>query len=185
MAQQKPTPVAELGVTDDETGALNVIIETPKGSRNKFKYDEKLGVFRLSGVLPAGAGLPLRLRLYPVHARRDGDPLDVLLLMDEPAFAGCLVPARLIGVIEAEQTGGRQDRAQRPPHRRRRRLARPAPYRDPGPDQRNLVEEIEHFFVSYNTIKGKQFAPKGRFGPERAQKLVDAGQAQAKRKARQ
>jgi inorganic pyrophosphatase len=185
MAQQKPTPVAELGAIDGESGALNVIIETPKGSRNKFKYDEKLGVFRLSGVLPAGAVFPFDFGYIPATLGQDGDPLDVLLLMDEPAFAGCLVPARLIGVIEAEQTeDGKTERNDR-------LIAVATDSHDlrhiEALDQinANLVEEIEHFFVSYNTIKGKQFAPKGRFGPERAQKLVDEGQAQAKRKARQ
>jgi inorganic pyrophosphatase len=185
MAQQKPTPVAELGAIDGETGALNVIIETPKGSRNKFKYDEKLGVFRLSGVLPAGAVFPFDFGYIPATRGEDGDPLDVLVLMDEPAFAGCLVPARLIGVIEAEQTeDGKTERNDRlvavatdsHDHHEIESLDQISPH---------LVQEIEHFFVSYNTIKGKQFKPKGRFGPERAQKLVDAGQAQAKRKARQ
>jgi inorganic pyrophosphatase len=185
MAQQKPTPVAELGAIDGETGALNVIIETPKGSRNKFKYDEKLGLFKLSGVLPAGAVFPFDFGYIPATLGEDGDPLDVLVLMDEPAFAGCLVSARLIGVIEAEQTeDGKTERNDRliavatdsHDHHEIESLDQISP---------NLVQEIEHFFVSYNTIKGKQFAPKGRFGPERAQKLVDAGQVQAKRKARQ
>jgi inorganic pyrophosphatase len=185
MAQQKPTPVAELGASDAETGALNVIIETPKGSRNKFKYDEKLGLFKLSGVLPAGAVFPFDFGYIPATLGGDGDPLDVLVLMDEPAFAGCLVPARLIGVIEAEQTeDGKTERNDRliavatdsHDHHEIESLDQISP---------NLVQEIEHFFVSYNTIKGKQFAPRGRFGPERAQKLVSAGQAQAKRKAQQ
>jgi inorganic pyrophosphatase len=170
---------------DEETGALNVIIETPKGSRNKFKYDEKLGLFKLSGVLPAGAVFPFDFGYIPATQGGDGDPLDVLVLMDEPAFAGCLVSARLIGVIEAEQTeDGKTERNDRliavatdsHDHHEIQSLDQISP---------NLVQEIEHFFVSYNTIKGKQFAPKGRFGPERAQKLVDAGQAQAKSKARQ
>jgi inorganic pyrophosphatase len=185
MAQQKPTPVAELGAVDQETGALNVIIETPKGSRNKFKYDEKRGLFKLSGVLPAGAVFPFDFGYIPATQGGDGDPLDVLVLMDEPAFAGCLVPARLIGVIEAEQTeDGKTERNDRliavatesHDHHQIKSLDQVSP---------NLLEEIEHFFVSYNTIKGKQFTPKGRFGPERAQKLVDEGQAQAQRKARQ
>src|ERR687890_1560322 len=87
---------------DDEE--LNVIIETPKGSRNKYNYDEKLGLFRLGGVLTSGASFPFDFGFVPSTLGGDGDPLDVLVLMDEPAFAGCLVRARLLGVIEAEQT---------------------------------------------------------------------------------
>src|SRR5918993_2443763 len=86
---------------DDE---LNVVIETPKGSRNKYEYDEKLGLFKLGGVLPAGASFPFDFGFIPSTLGGDGDPLDVLVLMDEPAFAGCLVITRLIGVVEAEQT---------------------------------------------------------------------------------
>src|SRR5215210_8005156 len=88
----------------DEGDEINVIIETPKGSRNKYNFDEELGLFKLGGVLPAGAVFPFDFGYVPSTVGGDGDPLDVLVLMDEPAFVGCLVPARLIGVIEAEQT---------------------------------------------------------------------------------
>src|SRR5919202_2577365 len=96
--------LAHLEPFDAASGEVNVIIETPKGSRNKFKYDEQRGLFKLSGVLPAGAVFPFDFGFVPSTRGEDGDPLDVLVLMDEPAFAGCLVPSRLIGVIEAEQT---------------------------------------------------------------------------------
>src|ERR671933_2536230 len=85
-------------------GDLHVVIETPKGSRNKFKFDERLRLFRLSGVLPLGAVFPFDFGFVPCTSAPDGDPLDVLVLMDEPAFAGCLLTTRLIGVIEADQT---------------------------------------------------------------------------------
>jgi inorganic pyrophosphatase len=159
-------------------GIVNVIIETPKGSRNKFKYDEELGLFKLSGVLPAGASFPFDFGYVPSTRGEDGDPIDVLVLMDEPAFAGCLVPARLIGVIEADQTEDgqteRNDRliavaAESHTHHDVRRL-------DQISD--NLVTEIEHFFVSYNTIKGKEFKPIGRYGPDRARKLIEEGMTQ-------
>ncbi len=84
----------------------NVVIETPKGSRNKFDYDPELGLFRLGGVLPLGAVFPFDFGFVPSTLGGDGDPLDVLTLMDEPAFTGCLVTVRLLGVIEAEQSEG-------------------------------------------------------------------------------
>src|SRR5690242_7742786 len=99
-----PRPFAHLGAADPQSGDFNVIIETPKGNRNKFKYDEELDLFMLSGVLPAGAVFPFDFGFIPGTRGGDGDPLDVLVLMDEPSFTGCLVRARLIGVIEAEQT---------------------------------------------------------------------------------
>jgi inorganic pyrophosphatase len=166
---------------DPKTHDLNVIVETPKGSRNKFEFDEKLGIFKLSGVLPAGANFPFDFGFVPSTLGGDGDPLDVLLLMDEPAFTGCLVPSRLIGVIEAEQTERsgetmRNDRlvavaADSRTHRGLESLAQLS--ETPGGDI--LLGEIEHFFISYNTIKGKQFKPLGRFGPDRAQQLINEG----------
>jgi inorganic pyrophosphatase len=171
---------------DDEE--LNVIIETPKGSRNKYDYDEKLGLFKLGGVLTSGASFPFDFGFAPSTLGGDGDPLDVLVLMDEPAFTGCLVRTRLVGVIEAEQTERdgettRNDRlvgvaADSRLHTRVRTLESLGT---------TLLEEVEHFFVSYNQVKGKKFNPLGRFGPERARELVEEGMKrfrQSKRKKR-
>ncbi len=166
----------DLAALAEDASELNVVIETPKGSRNKFNYDEDLGLFKLGGVLPAGAVFPFDFGFVPSTTGGDGDPLDVLILMDEPAFTGCLVAARLLGVIEAEQTERdgettRNDRliavaSESHNHREVRSLQKLSD---------NLIDEIEHFFVSYNAIKGKQFAPLGRYGPTRAMKLIEEG----------
>lgn len=175
-------PLPALGAFQKESGDLNVIIDTPKGSRNKFEYDEDLGLFKLGGVLPAGAVFPFDFGYVPATIGGDGDPLDVLLLMDEPAFVGCLVEARLIGVIEAEQTEDeetmRNDRliavaAASRTHTKVRSLASLDDV---------LIDEIEHFFVSYNEIKNKVFKPLGRFGPQRATALVAEGEKLFRRK---
>src|SRR5438270_9517039 len=96
-------PFTQLPPFDKESGDLNVIIETPKGSRNKYKYDKKQRLFMLSKVLPAGTTFPYDFGYIPSTKGQDGDPLDVLILMDEAVFPGCLITARLIGVIKAEQ----------------------------------------------------------------------------------
>ena len=102
VAKQKPQPPhARLPVRDRE-GRVLVVVDTPKGSRNKYEFDEELGVFALGGVLPSGAVFPFDFGYVPRTRAEDGDPLDVLLLMDEPAFVGCVVPSRLVGAIEAE-----------------------------------------------------------------------------------
>ena len=93
MKKSKP----KLTPFDRETGQLNVVIDTPKGSRNKFKFDSQRRMFKLSGVLPVGASFPFDFGYIPSTQADDGDPLDVLILMDEPAFTGCLVPSHLIG----------------------------------------------------------------------------------------
>jgi inorganic pyrophosphatase len=82
---------------------LRVVIETPKGSRNNFALDPKEHIFELKKVLPAGMMFPYDFGFVPSTKADDGDPLDVLALMDEPAFAGCVLSCRPIGVIEGEQ----------------------------------------------------------------------------------
>src|SRR5207253_7277602 len=89
---------------DRKSGNLNVIIETPKGCRNKYAFDFDFKNYRLKSVLPNGAVFPFDFGSIPGTTADDGDPLDVLLLMDEPAFTECRVRARLLGVIEAAQT---------------------------------------------------------------------------------
>lgn len=106
--------VPDLGPFDKESGYVNAIIDTPKGSRNKSKFDEPLGLFRLGGALPIGSVFPFDFGYVPSTQDGDGDPLDVLILMDEPAFTGCLVSAKLIGVIQANQTEDGGDDSQRP-----------------------------------------------------------------------
>ncbi len=154
-------------------GEVSVVIETPKGHRNKFKYDEKQNVFKLSGVLPVGSSFPYDFGFIPSTKAQDGDPIDVLLLMDEPAFPGCLIDARLVGVIEAEQTeDGKTTRNDRliavATHSKNYSELRSL--RDVNP---HLIEEIEHFFVSYNEARGKKFKPLGVHGPKRAMKLLE------------
>jgi inorganic pyrophosphatase len=178
-----PVSLTRLDSYASDSGELHVIIETPKGSRNKFNYDEELYLFKLGGVLPAGAVFPFDFGFIPSTLGGDGDPVDVLVLMDEPAFPGCLVPARLVAVIEAEQTERdgettRNDRliavaADSHTHRKVRSLADISP---------PLLDEIEHFFVSYNEIKGKAFKPLGRFGPVKARKLIEEGTKRFRRK---
>lgn len=153
-------------------GEITVVIETPKGHRNKFKYDEKRSVFKLNGVLPVGNSFPYDFGFIPSTKAADGDPIDVLLLMDEPAFPGCLIDARLVGVIEAEQTeDGKAIRNDR--------LIAVATHSKDYSDlrslrdvNRHLLEEIQHFFVSYNETRGKKFKPLGVHGPKRAIKLL-------------
>src|SRR6185437_5200690 len=139
--------VAKLPARDGESGDVTVVIETPKGNRNKFKYDEKRGVFKLNGVLPVGSSFPYDFGFIPSTKAPDGDPIDVLVLMDESAFPGCIIDARLIGVIEAEQTEeGKTTRNDR--------LIAVATHSKDFLNLRslrdvnsNLIEEIKHFFV--------------------------------------
>src|SRR5262249_11212882 len=105
-AVTNPRGLTHLAAWESGSGLVNVVIEAPRGSRNKYKYDERHGLFRLSKVLPLGACFPYDFGFIPSTRAEDGDPVDVLVLTEEPAFAGCVLPVRLLGVIEAEQTEG-------------------------------------------------------------------------------
>jgi inorganic pyrophosphatase len=152
---------------------VNAVVETPGGSRNKFKYDPELGFFALSGVLPEGMVFPHAFGFVPRTKADDGDPEDILILMDEPSFAGCIVPSRLIGVIEAEQTetDGKSERNDR-------LVGVAAQSRDYSEVQsfddlnKNMLKEIEQFFVNYNKERGKKFRVLRMRGPQHALKLL-------------
>jgi inorganic pyrophosphatase len=85
--------LVKLDAYDADSGRLNVIVETPQGSRNKYEYDAKLKVFKISCLLPAGTVFPYDFGFIPSTLGDDGDPLDVLLLMEVPAPGGYLVQA--------------------------------------------------------------------------------------------
>ncbi len=170
--------LAGLSARDEKSGLVNVVVDTPKGSRNKFKYDEELGLFRLSKVLPLGSSFPYDFGFVPSTRGGDGDPLDVLVLTDEGTFCGCVLGVRLLGVLEAEQT-------EKGETVRNDRLIGvvETPYNKP--EVRSLLEvagtrldDLEHFFVSYNRAEGRQFRPLGRRGPEEAERLLRAGERQ-------
>jgi inorganic pyrophosphatase len=176
-------PVTRLPPFGEDDATINVVVETSRGSRNKITFDPERGLYELGGVLPVGASFPYDFGFVPSTLGDDGDPLDVLLLMDEPVFAGCLVSARLIGVITAEQQerDGAVDRNDR--------LLAVAEKSRVHADVRGLtdlgdalLEEIEHFFVSYNEIKGKRFEPTGRKGARAARRIVEEGAARFARR---
>jgi len=167
--------------TFNPRGQLNAVVETPRGSRNKYKYDDKLGLYKVHKLLPTGIIFPFDFGFLPSTRGPDGDPLDVLVLMDEPAAVGCVVPARLAGVIEARQTqDGRTSRNDRligvavSSHQYEEAQS----IRDLRPE---LLDQIETFFVVYNELQGRTFKPLGRYGASHALKLIRAGEAEFKR----
>src|SRR6267143_6615901 len=89
---------------DAKKCTCRAIIETPKGCRNKFDYDPESNLFMLGGLLPEGMMFPFDFGFIPSTLGDDGDPLDIMVLMDAPAHVGCLIEARIIGIILAEQS---------------------------------------------------------------------------------
>ena len=165
-----PTKLKPLKSNDEK---LQVVIETPKGfSHNKFAFDPEQRVFMLKKVLPAGMTFPYDFGFLPRTKAPDGDPIDVLLFMDEPAYPGCVVTSRLIGVIEGEQIDGkkkvRNDRLMAVAEANHT-YAYLKKVRD-LPDQ--FLRELEEFFVNYHKLEGKKYRLLGCKGAHAAMTLI-------------
>jgi inorganic pyrophosphatase len=175
---KKSTPsLADLPVHDPDTGDLTVVVETPKASRNKYKYDPDCRSLRLGAVLGEGLAFPYDFGFVPSTLGDDGDPLDVLLFLDHGVPPGTVATARLIGVLEVrqrpqdEKKWKRNDRffavaTHAHAHHHIRALADLRPH---------LLDEVESFFTHYAGLNGKQLEVLARKGPRRAEKLLKAG----------
>jgi inorganic pyrophosphatase len=152
---------------------ITAVIETPCGSRNKYAWDEQRKAFRLKKVLPSGMVFPYNFGFVPDTRADDGDPLDVLVLMDAPAFPGCILECVLLGAIEAEQSNGNGKK-----ERNDRLVA--ADVNDSSFSDINgieqlpaaLINEIEAFFVNYNRVEGKKFRILRLCNAKHATKLI-------------
>jgi inorganic pyrophosphatase len=171
----RPAPLERLPSCDAD-GNYRAVIEASAGSRNKYKFDPSTQALILHHVLPIGTSFPYSFGFIPSTLGEDGDPLDVLVLMDEPALPQTIVPCRLVGIIEAEQTqDGKSFRNDRllavasESHRYRHCNA----LADLAPE---VLTEVELFFSFYNQQRGRQFRVLARRGRRAAQtKVARAG----------
>src|SRR6202451_3084474 len=151
------------------------IVDTPKGRRNKFNYDPESNLFKLGGLLPEGMMFPFDFGFIPSTLGEDGDPLDIMVLMDAPAHVGCLIEVRIIGVISAQQVeDGKTETNDR--------LLGVAVHsydhenlKSIGDVSKTLLDQVEEFFVSYNKQRGKKFKITGTGGPKKAIKFLKSG----------
>lgn len=173
IAASMANDLSRITARNADSGLIHVIIETPRGSRNKYKYDETHHLFMLHKHLPRGAVFPFDFGFIPSTVGEDGDPLDVLVLMDQPTFTGCFITVRLLGAIQANQTNARgtvrNDRLIGVPETDKIR-PRESSIADLAP---GILDEIEHFFVSYNEAEDRTFEVLGRCGAHDAGLLVD------------
>jgi len=165
-----PTRLEPFDAADKQV--LRVVIETPKGSRNKFAFNAEDHIFELKKVLPAGMAFPYDFGFVPSTEAGDGDPVDVLVLMDEPAFPGCVLECRPIGVIQGQQ-GDKKKKV-----RNDRIIAVEkdahswADVKTTGDLGKHFVRELEEFFVDYHKLSGQQYRVLALKGRAQARKLV-------------
>lgn len=147
---------------------IEVLVEIPKGSRNKYEFDERTGTFRLDRVLYSSVHYPTDYGFVPQTRAEDGDHLDVLLIVNEPTFTGCLVPARPVGVLRMRDEKGVDYKILAVPTGDPR-FAQVQDLEDIPP---HLLTEIENFFNIYKTLEGKETHTDGWEGVLRAQAVI-------------
>jgi inorganic pyrophosphatase len=155
-------------------GSLNVMVESPRGSSVKFKYDPDDDVIMLSRPLPAGLTYPHDWGFVPSTVAADGDPLDAIIVWDGTSYPGVIVPCRVIGVLNVEQTNLHS--------KRRERNDRLAVLPTKAPRQEGITsifdlsgrirDELEQFFLHAVALEGKELALLGWEGPRQAQATV-------------
>jgi len=154
---------------------VEAVVETPKGSRNKYEVDHATGIIRLDRVLFASIHYPTDYGFIPGTRAADGDPLDVLILVEEPTFPGCHVMIRLLGVLHMRDENGPDDKL----------LG--IPVGEPRFDRIDDLEvlpqhwlvEIEHFFATYKQLEGKTSVVTGWSGREAALVVLRQSQGPA------
>ena len=151
---------------------IHVVIETLRGTPYKYDYDFDFDLFRMNKILPLGMVFPFDFGFIPSTKAEDGDPLDVLLLMDEQGMQGTLVPARPIAVLEASQKEKGEEF-------RNDRIVAVADFSHcyKGIDHitqlnHDLPGQIEIFFKQYNLLAGKEFIPLGWQDGQKAFEMI-------------
>ncbi|HEX4749064.1 MAG TPA: inorganic diphosphatase [Bryobacteraceae bacterium] len=147
---------------------VRAIIEIPKNSSNKYEYDGELNLFRLDRALYSPMHYPGDYGFVPGTLAEDGDPLDVLTLVDEPSFTGCIMEVRPVGVLYMVDQKENDQKL----------LA--VPNRNPRFDSIHTMDqvfphvrrEIEHFFSIYKELQGANTTMKGWGGPSETRKLI-------------
>jgi inorganic pyrophosphatase len=156
-----------------KTATITAMIECPKGSNQKFDYDQAEQRFRLSKILPAGLVFPFDFGMIPGTKGEDGDPLDIMVLSESATFPGCLIDCRIIGALQAQQTERdgktlRNDRFIGVPEVGQ--LFSEVQTLQQLPEA--ILNQLEAFFKNYNEQAGKVFQVTERLNAADAQALL-------------
>ena len=154
---KESTNYLHLPIGETAPEEINVVVEIPHGSRNKYEYDKDLNIFRLDRALHSPIYYPGDYGFMPQTLAEDGDPLDVLILVVQPTFPGCLVVARPIGILKMIDDGLPDDKILAVP------VGEPA-YHDIHTSSQifpHTLRTISHFFETYKTLEGKRTSTQG------------------------
>jgi inorganic pyrophosphatase len=160
-----------LPIGDHAPEIVNAVVEVPYGCTNKYEYDKSLHVFRLDRPLYASVHYPGEYGFIPSTLSADGDALDIVILVTDATFPGCLLEARPVGVLEMIDQGERDEKILA--------VAKASPthaeihsHKDLAP---HILREIEHFFSIYKELEGKHTEVNGWKGVAEARRLIREG----------
>ncbi|MEO5511699.1 MAG: inorganic diphosphatase [Longimicrobiales bacterium] len=161
-------PWHDLQTGPDQPRNANVVVEIPRGSRNKYELDKETGLFRFDRLLYSAVHYPGDYGFIPRTLAEDHDPLDVLIMTTSPTFTGCIVEVRPIGVFDMQDRGEMDEKI----------LA--VPVRDPLYDEHDSLDdvqphfllEVEHFFKIYKDLEGAQTQTMGWRGRDAAHEVI-------------
>lgn len=160
--------IYDLSPGDDSPEVVNVVVEIPKGTRNKIEYDPADGVFRLDRVLHSPVHYPGDYGFIPGTLAEDGDALDIIVLVTDPTFTGCVLEARPVGALVMRDEKGRDEKILAVPQRDPRYRETTDISNLPG----HLLREIEHFFDIYKELEGKATATLGWEPGRKARSII-------------
>ena len=152
--------------------SVNVIIETPKGSKYKYKFEQESNRFRVKKLLPAGLAFPYDFGFIPGTKGDDGDPLDVMVFFEDTFPQGSIVECVIVGAIKAKQSSDDET------VRNDRIIVVPALTVKKDGDveledfSKQKIKEIENFFVYYNKVEKKEFKPLGTLTAKETWKMI-------------
>jgi inorganic pyrophosphatase len=147
---------------------ITAVVEIPTGSRNKYELDKATGLFKLDRVLYSAVSYPGDYGLIPRTLHEDNDPLDVLVMVEQPTFTGCQITARPIGVLKMLDRGEPDDKILAVPWDDPRYNE----YYDSGDYPQHYLKEIEHFFLIYKDLEGRRVEIMGWSGAQEAMKII-------------
>ncbi len=153
---------------DEAPQIINAVVEIPKGSHHKYEFDEKLDEIRLDRVLHSPVFYPTDYGFIPQTRAEDGDHLDVLVLVTEPLFPGCVISVRVVGMLDMEDNAGRDYKIVG------------VAEKDPKLDNIQNIEDIDehykkeiiHFFQVYKELEGKWAKVKGWLSKDEAYAVI-------------
>ncbi len=168
--------------TDRDT--VYAVIETPQKTRHKYAFDAEIGIFMLKHTLASGLEWPYDYGFIPQTLGNDGDPLDILLLQDEPTFPGCLIKARVLGIIRIAKNGVQNDRILGCSVHMPGTALSTDRYHDVDDLPEDLINGLCRFLIDYSAEQGNEMQFNGVQSRKKAMDAIDEGIKACKKSAK-